>query len=279
MKLTVPLALLIALTARSASAADLLVSNYFGDNVARFSLANGIYQGNLTGGRLDGVLGSRIGPDGKLYVASEINNRIERYDPRTGRFLDVFARGRGLAHPTAVTFAGDYVLVANFDDSSIAKYGADGRFAGYLSKGRMSGPDVGTVVGPDGALYVPSFNDGSVLKLDPATGAFLSYFIPPKGLAQPRTILFRNGLVYVSSDSGNQVVRYRMDGTRVDIFVPRGSGGLRGASGMAFGEDGYLYVTSWRNNRVLRFRESDGAFVSTYIWSHLRGPTHLTVIL
>lgn len=268
----------------AAHAQELLVSNYFGDNVSRFSLGTGSFIGNLTGGTLDGTLGTRLGPDGKLYVASELTQSILRYNPTTGAFINTFASGSGLQNPTAITFdKSGNVLVGNFNGNSVAKFSSTGTFLGNLvssGSGGLNGPDVGTVVGPDNILYVPSFNTNSILKYDPANGNFLGTFVPSGTLelTQPRTILFRNNMVWVTSDSGNKVLRYGLDGHYVDTFVSAGSGGLSGASGMVFGNDGFLYVSSWRNNKVLRYNDSTGAFAGTFISSGLNGPTYLTVV-
>ncbi|AIE85194.1 putative lipoprotein [Fimbriimonas ginsengisoli Gsoil 348] len=249
--------------------------------MGRYSLPAGAFLGNLNGGILDGTLASRVGPDGKLYVASELTNGILRYDARTGRYLDTFASGIGFSHPTGIAFAKGAVLVGNFEKSTVSKFDSKGRFLGPLVGSQeyaLDGPDVGMVVGPDGVLYVPSFNNGAVLKFDPGSGRFLGYFLSPGGIAQPRTILFRKKLVWISSDSGNQVLRYKMNGSFVDTFIQPGSNGLKGASGMAFGGDGFLYVSSWHNNKVLRYKESDGSPAGALIETGLSGPTFLTVV-
>ena len=272
-----------AMTA-TANASELLVSNYFGDNVARFDLSNGSFLGNLSGGTIDGTLATRVGPDGLLYVCSEVNNTIQRFSLSTNSYVNTFASGTGLNSPTSITFdSSGNALVGNFNDSTVAKFNSAGIFQGFtVSSGAngLNGPDVGTVIGPDGKLYVPSFNNNTILTFNPTTGAFLATFAnSTSGLTQPRTILFRDNLVWVTSDSGNKVLRYNLNGTLFDTFVTAGSGQLSGASGMAFGEDGFLYVSSWRNNRVNKYSMVDGSFVSAFAsGSNLNGPTYLTVV-
>ncbi|MCG3126400.1 MAG: hypothetical protein CHACPFDD_01235 [Phycisphaerae bacterium] len=89
-------------------------------------------------------------------------------------------------------------------------------------------------------------------------------------------------LAYVSSDSGNTVLRYRAaDGSFFDQFVQTGAGQLRGASGMTFDRDGDLLVTSWRNDRVLRYSGQDGAFIETLIGpgnGGIDGPTFVALV-
>ena len=69
-----------------------------------------------------------------------------------------------------------------------------------------------------------------------------------------------------------------MDGTFADTFIPSGSNGLSGVSGMAFGGDGYLYVAAWRNNRILRYNETTGAYGGVFATTRLSAPTYLMAV-
>jgi hypothetical protein len=97
------------------------------------------------------VSGLTFGPDGHLYVGS--GNGVNRYDGRTGHFIDAFvAQGSGgLSLPVEVLF------------------------------------------GPDRNLYVASANSGSVLRYDGRTGAFIDAFVPAGrgGINGPRQLLFK----------------------------------------------------------------------------------------
>jgi len=264
-------------------ASELLVSNYFGNNVARYDLKTRRFMGTFSGGSLKGVLATRIGPDGLLYVCSESNNTIQRFSLASFRYVDTILSGRGLNHPTGIAFGSSgTMIVGNFEDSSVTAFGPNGGFLNTLvasGADGLKGCDVGIVIGPDGKLYVPGFDSNSILRFDPATGSFIDTFIPAGkgGLSQPRTILFRDNKVWVTSDNGNKVLRYGLDGSFIDEFVASGAGGLKGATGMVFGGDGFLYISSWRNNKVLRFNAKTGAFVDVFIDSLLSGPTFLTI--
>ena len=60
----------------------------------------------------------------------------------------------------------------------------------------------------------------------------------------------------------NSILRYATDGSFLGAFVPTGSGrGLAGPSDSVF-QGGYLYVTSWTNNKVLRYDGVTGTFVN-----------------
>jgi len=126
--------------------------------------------------------------------------------------------------------------------------------------------------GPDGNLYVPSFNNHKIVRYNGTTGAFMDDFVPGNfivngGLTQPRTLIFHtDNRLYVTSDSGDKVLRYNSStGAFIDTFVPAGSGSLDGASGMSFGPGGALYVSSWRNDKILRYNGITGAFIDVFV--------------
>lgn len=67
-----------------------------------------------SGNGLDNPDGLIFGSDGHLYVASEGNDKIFRFDGITGEFIDVFASSPDVNDPTALDFAPDgRVYVAN----------------------------------------------------------------------------------------------------------------------------------------------------------------------
>ncbi|MBS1713231.1 MAG: PEP-CTERM sorting domain-containing protein [Armatimonadetes bacterium] len=272
--------LLTAFITHAALAEELWVGSYTGDHIKRYDLTTGTLIGPVEGGHLNGPLGMSLGPDGKVYATSELTGSVETF-AQDGSWKGRFATA---SSPTAIAFRHDKsAFVAEFDTDSVSWYAPDGTPKGTFvtaGSGGLDGPDLGTVFGPDGDLYVPSFWSGAVLRYDGATGASKGAFVVAGsgGLSQPRQMLWRGPYVYVSSDNGNRVLRY--DGTSgafVDTFVTTGSGGLNGASGMAFYGDS-LYVTSWRNNRILRYDAATGAFQGAFVTTGLSGPVSLLVV-
>jgi hypothetical protein len=186
-----------------------------------------------------------FGPDGNLYVVSEMTDAVLRFDGQTGNSLgSLVASGvGGLSRPRGLLFHSD----------------------GYLYVTSVSTSDS------------PSPGTDSILRFDAVTGAPAglsgtagdAVFIPTGlgGLDNPSVIVFHNGDFYVSStnpSTSNSVLRYRADGGFRGAFVTTGSGGLAGPVEIAF-RDGYLYVTSWTNNKVLRYNGSTGTFVDTVV--------------
>lgn len=86
--------------------------------------------------------------------------------------------------------------------------------------------------------------------------------------------------VYVSSFDSDSVLKFNADsGAFLGIFVPPGSGGLNGPTGLTFGPDGHLYVASFVfNNSVLKYDGRSGQFLGVFVEEGsggLQGPMDL----
>lgn len=267
----------------SARAAEMLVCGFSSNKVYRYNMSGGLIGTLDAAGNLSGPLCARMGPDGKIYVASEGNNRIVRFSASTGAYIDDFINDAGLDSPTGIIWdrAGN-AYVASFNGNKVRKYNSSGGFVSDFvtaGSGTLSGADNGISFGPDGNLYVPSYNNGKVLKYNGTTGAFISAFVPSIG--RPRVFEWFNGAFYITTETGNAVQkRSALNGVNQGNFVAAGSGGLQTPIGMAFGGDGFLYVTS-ANNKILKYNATTGAFVGVFAdatTSDLNLPAFITII-
>ncbi len=180
-----------------------------------------------------------LGPDNIVYVVSQGNNAVLRYNGTTGQFLNVFVSpgSGGLSSPYGLAF------------------------------------------GPDGNLYVTSYATNQVLRYNGTTGAFLGVFVPPNtGLNGPWGITFgADGNLYISNFTDGTIARYKgpssanpgspfaANGQSGSIFVTPFSGGLIGPLYSAFGPDGNLYVIGGQTRGVLRYSGSTGAFIDQFV--------------
>ena len=207
-----------------------------------------------------------LGPDGHLYVASSGTSAILRYDGQTGAFLGAFVSSGsgGLANPTGLVFGADGNLYASSGTGAILRYdGQTGAFLGAFvprGSGGLTEPQ-GLVFGPDGNLYTGNLltdrSDstggafgGEILRYDGRTGTFRDVFVPDRsgGLKGPKGLVFGpDGHLYVTNTTFNvvfgdfssfdvaEILRYDgQSGVFLDVFVPRGSGGLSGSRGPVF---------------------------------------------
>jgi len=177
------------------------------------------------------------GPDGLLYACAEGANEVLRIDPESLTVVDAFVFDDLLTIP---------------DET-----------------GGLAGP-TSAVFGPDGNLYVASFNTDAILRYDGATGAFLDVFVASGsgGLDGPDagTTFGPDGHLYVPSFWNNRVLRFDgRTGASLGTFISAQPSNLSRPRDVKFHE-GSVYVASSGNNRVLRYDlagNSLGIFVTT----------------
>ena len=208
---------------------------------------------------------------------------------QTGEFVDTFitAPSSILDAPTGIAWdANGDAYVSSFTRHTVVKFnGKTGELIGNFvapNSGGLHGPDNGLTFGPDGNLYVPSYNNGRVNRYDGVTGEFIDTFIPNTLITRPRVLVFDDdNNLFVTSEGSNAVRRYdATTGEFLGNFTTPGVAGMTTPVGMAFGPDGYLYVTSF-NERVYRFDGTTGEFLDIFLSgpdAGLRGPVFITII-
>ena len=138
-------ALLVAFSAPLAAqtpacSSRLFVSSYF-TTVHVYDACTGAYLRNLdTNTRLRGPQAVKLGPDGLLYVISEMTQQILRYRNDTLEYVDVFATFAGI-DPTGFAFApnGD-VYVAGFRTDDVRRLSSTGAVLGDRGGATDRGP-------------------------------------------------------------------------------------------------------------------------------------------
>ncbi len=253
----------------------MLISSYFSNNVHVFNACDGQFLRILDDqGRIRGAQATRIGPDGRLYVVSERNHKILRYDTTTLEFIDEFASGANLRNPTGLAFGPDGNLyVATFDEGRIYKLdGNTGAVLAVFANG-ISGPDAGMTFGPDGNLYVPAYNGNNIMVFDGSSGSLVKTI--SVNLSNPRVIAFEpeSNTFLVSVFGSGKISRYNNSGGFVNFVTENFSE----VTGLAHRKDGTLFAISNISAQVRSVDPLSGAIGNFFTEkAGINGPTFIT---
>jgi hypothetical protein len=207
-------------------------------------------------------------PDDYSFTAADAGSHpltitLHTAGPQTVTMLDTVNTSLTIDQDIRVTRT--VWLVGSHANSDVLRYDSEtGAYVDTLippGTGGLNGAIQG-VVGPDGNLYVTSWENGKVPRYDRNTGAYLGDFVTAGsgGLVNPAAAVFRDGYLYVSGAGSHSVLRYdAITGAFINAFVPAGSGGLTRPHGILFGPDGNLYVNSADDGSVMRYDGTTGA--------------------
>jgi Ca2+-binding RTX toxin-like protein len=168
-----------------------------------------------------------------------------------------------------VVFLGVTLLGSSFTAYSGAVFAAaPGDFIDDFVSSGSGGLDKpkNLIFGPDGNLYVISYQQDKVKRYDGTTGAVIDTFVASGsgGLDEPQGLEFGpDGNLYVTSQSTHQVLRYDgASGIFMDVFVSNGLGFPQEA---IFGPDGNLYVSNYFTDSVVRFDGTSGSLIDVFV--------------
>jgi hypothetical protein len=153
------------------------------DTVKRYDGTTGAYLGDFVtagSGGLNDANGLAFGPDGNLYVASNLGSEVKRYNGQTGVFINNFVTSGsgGLIGPRQLLFPGDGNLYVAGDGGGtpvVSRYNAtNGAFVDIFASG-VPGTNTGAggmAFGPNGAFYVAANSGAGV------SGSYVARFAP-----------------------------------------------------------------------------------------------------
>jgi DNA-binding beta-propeller fold protein YncE len=181
--------------------------------------------------------------EGDLYVSSQNTNLIARYHGPGG------TKGKpGAPMPLPDTLESVDLPPGTFIPP--AKLASDGLL------------DVRAVIfAPNNEVYVADRAADCVRIYEARTGRYLRKLTSQSNqLDRPIHLLLSPDGHYLLIGSGgnDSILRHDLRQGSTKVFVEPKSGGLNGPAGMAFGEDGFLYVASRNSKEILRYGSMDG---------------------
>ena len=247
---------------------NMYVASYGSNKIIKYDGITGNYLGDFVAsgsGGLQSPWGITFGPNGNLYVANEVSDKsILEYSGVDGsfvrNFVDVVVGPMGISR--YFSFGPDNNLyVVNLGNNKVLRYdGTTGAFMGEFTSGYTFNVPGDVIFDANGYMYVSNSGTNQILRFNGTTGAFIDVFASGGGMNFPIDLLIGpNGNLFVASYYGGEVHEFNgTTGAYIRTIVPHLSGGLTQlAEGIAFGEDGNLYVghgcASPPGNEVLRY--------------------------
>lgn len=229
------------------------------------------------------------------------NDQVLRFDGKTGRFVDVFippsARLNG-PHGLAFTKEGDALVATRFS-SSLMIYDRENNAVrqvlvdngAYKLQEKIS-PDLvfrdlnGISLGPDGKIYVSSYQTGDIFRFDEETGALLDRFVHAHDghpMNHPHNVLFGpdNNLYVTNVQEGEHSV-LRFDGRTgkyLGVFVDGKKPKIGYPSDIVFTPNGELLLVDCPAGAILRYDGESGAYLGTLVHSGSGLPAGATSIV
>jgi DNA-binding beta-propeller fold protein YncE len=117
------------------------------------------------------------------------------------------------------------------------------------------------IFAPDGDLYIADRAADCVRIYQARTAHFLRDVVSRRDqIDRPiHLMLSPDGrYLFVGSGGNDSILRHDLRQNSTSVLVPSKSGGLNGPAGMAFGDDGLLYVASRNTKEILRYNPQDG---------------------
>ena len=183
--------------------------------------------------------------EGDLYVSSQNTSLIARYHgpaSKTGKPGTPMPLPHGLDRGKLDLPPGTFIPSAKLASNGVLEV----REAVFAS---------------NGDLYVADRAADCVRVYEARTGHFLRNLVSRSDqLDKPIHLLLSpdGRYLFIGSGGNDSILRHDLGRNATSVFVAPKSAGLNGPAGMAFGDDGFLYVASRNTKEILRYDTKDG---------------------
>ena len=209
---------------------NLYVSSYFDNSVKIYNSTTFDLIGSLEHIQLKGPKGITFDANGTLYVSAIRSNSILKFNTTTNEFEDIVAtRDQSLTRPVGITF------------------------------------------GKDGLLYIANSGNDNIIAMNLTNNDF-KFFVNATSVVRPDSPQYlrfdSNDNLFVTSFRTNEVLVYDSNGMSLGVFgeANQTSSNLLGPKDLTFSPDGKeLLVSSWKDNKVLRYNTTDGKFLGAFV--------------
>ena len=247
----------------------LLVSSWFNDSVKIYDGCNGDFIKDLdTQCLIDGPQSIFEDKNGDVIVVSEKNNKLIKYprqtlsggivvsgDDSTTSNVEPYLLRNPLA---AIIDENQNLILGSYSQNEIIKVNTDTwqRISTILPRSSqyLRGLDVSMTMGPDGFLYLSGFDSDNIIKINLDTLAVTEVVASGVGgLNGPRSIVFHNNQMFVTSQLNHAILRFDMNGNYINNLTS-----ISQPTTMTKDGDNHVLVPSQQLNNIYRVNLNTG---------------------
>lgn len=230
---------------------NIYASRYIGSTVTKITPDG---QTSIFASGISTPNGTDFGPDGYLYVPSNISNgRIVKISP--AGVVEPFITS--IPYPTTVLFRSDgKMYISSYQGGKIFLSDSAGNYSLLYSGNGMTDP-VGLTLDNNGNLYVANFTNGKIFSITPA-GVFTQITQIP-GIVG--FIEFANGYIYATGFNTNKIYKVSLSG-QTSVLAGTGASGQNNGNALS--------ATFNAPNGIVATKGGDSLYISDFNSRSLR---------
>ena len=199
---------------------------------------------------------------GCLYVSEYVNHRVQKFDAKFNYMLHFGDEGEDdgqLNHPMGITAYKDKVYVADSANSRIAVFYTNGEFYRNIVSGCLRDPYDVSINETNKQLLVIDYAPACCIRIYSLEGEYINRFSgcgADRGLLNhPASLAIVQGFVFVADTYNHRICVFDNTGMFVHSFGSYGNkeGQFNRPQGIAFSNNGTLYISDYGNQRVMIF--------------------------
>ena len=203
--------------------------------------------------------------ENNLYVTDLGNSRVQKFDS-SGNYLSQWgsmgSEPGQFGHPPGIAIFNEYVFVVDNRNHNVQKFDLDGNFISKWgsygnSDGSFKSPR-GITISDDEFIFVVDSGNARIQKFT-FDGEYVSHFgqSGKRGgnFITPVDIAINSNKIFVTDSTQNRINLYDLNGKFIRTINDSVGGSSVSPEGIVIDEKNNLYVSDYKNNRIIQYNE------------------------